>query len=197
MRRERKRGAFTVIELLIVVAIIGILAAIAVPNFLNAQVRAKVSRVQSDMHAMSVAVESYRLDENVYPPVGNCGVVDSIRWSEGWALAVLTTPIAYLASLPMDPFHPGDEIGHSTTGIHDNGLYWYMDRRTRGMGTCTPLSANRFFLNFAHMWATKSVGPNKVGDLNDPSAGTLGFVYLLYDMSNGLRSEGDVWRFGP
>ncbi|MGI6458320.1 MAG: prepilin-type N-terminal cleavage/methylation domain-containing protein [bacterium] len=52
-------SAFTLIELLIVVAIIGILAAIAVPNFLNAQIRAKVSKTESEMRSFVTAQEMY------------------------------------------------------------------------------------------------------------------------------------------
>ena len=62
-----KRTGFTLIELLIVVAIIGILAAIAVPNFLNAQTRAKVARTESDMRAIDQAIRMYQLDNNLYP----------------------------------------------------------------------------------------------------------------------------------
>ena len=64
-----KKG-FTLIELLIVVAIIAILAAIAVPNFLEAQTRAKVSRVLSDMRTVNTALETYKIDNNKYPPHG-------------------------------------------------------------------------------------------------------------------------------
>ena len=62
------RGAFTLIELLIVVAIIGILAAIAIPNFLEARVRAKVASVRSDMRTLGMAAEMYAADHNEYPP---------------------------------------------------------------------------------------------------------------------------------
>jgi len=65
-RRVSDRLGFTLIELLIVVSIISILASIAVPNFLEAQTRAKVSRVKADFYAIAAALESYRVDNNRY-----------------------------------------------------------------------------------------------------------------------------------
>jgi len=189
---------FTLIELLIVVAIIGILAAIAVPNFMNARLRAQIARVEGDFQALSVALESYRLDQNFYPPVSNCGAAPPERHSEAWALLVLTTPVSYIPSLARDPFHPGDEIGQQLPGVHNYGLYWYMDRRTRAWGSCGEASASRFFLNDTHKWSTKSPGPNQKEDVNTViSSEARSFVYLLYDMSNGLHSDGDIYRFGP
>ena len=64
----KRREGFTLIELLIVVAIIGIIAAIAVPQLLNAIQRAKQKRTMADMRSIGESLEIYQIDFNRYPP---------------------------------------------------------------------------------------------------------------------------------
>ena len=66
--RDVGRSAFTLIELLIVVAIIAILAAIAVPNFLQAQERAWKASDAANLHVIAVALQTYYVDYNNLPP---------------------------------------------------------------------------------------------------------------------------------
>jgi len=89
------RKAFTLIELLIVVAIIAILAAIAVPNFLEAQTRAKVSRLYADFRTLATALEAYRVDEKAYPPSHGADFIEP----PPARLNPLTTPVAYLTKV--------------------------------------------------------------------------------------------------
>ena len=76
MKRDSK--GFTLIELLIVVAIIGIIAAIAIPNLLNAIDRGKQKRTMADMRSIGTAVESYAVDNNVYPVAASAATLKTL-----------------------------------------------------------------------------------------------------------------------
>src|SRR5512135_401835 len=65
--KKRNQKGFTLIELLIVVAIIGIIVAIAIPNLLNAIQRAKQKMTMGDMRSAGTAAEAYAVDFNHYP----------------------------------------------------------------------------------------------------------------------------------
>ncbi len=127
------REAFTLIELLIVMAIISILAAIALINMLEAQTRSKVARSRADLRALMTALESYRTDfvdyppTNLVPPLGSAPntfrPLDARRlpppgktppgYHDGYpAVPVyLTTPIAYITSSPREVFRDHTEPG--------------------------------------------------------------------------------------
>lgn len=105
---------FTLIELLIVVAIVAILASIALPNFLEAHTRSRVSRARADLRSIGGAIEIYSLDHNAYPTMiepGFNGGVNPLQGSDlkwWYTPDSLSTPIAYLTQSDLHCPFGGD-----------------------------------------------------------------------------------------
>ena len=182
LKNHNCRAGFTLIELLIVVAIIGILAAIAVPNFMNARIRAKVAQAKSDIRALAMAHEQYFLDSNTYPNESEHNIFQRARSEAG--LVWLTTPVSYMNSVPRDPFQneldpDGDYFRAYETGVEgvrgSSGWRWTSyciftvgpDNSENGISSANPF-----------------VGTPHGGDGN------------TYAPSNGVRSHGDIYWFG-
>jgi prepilin-type N-terminal cleavage/methylation domain-containing protein len=160
---------FTLIELLIVVAIIGILAAIAVPNFLNAQLRAKIGHVQAEFNACKTAFEMYRLDNGgKLPDAWSIG-----GWYAAWQR--FTTPVAYLATVPIDIFQPKQRDQF----VNGHNYYEFVEEYRTKEGT-------------GKNYALASLGPDMEDDTlsfgNYPNS----TKFVTYEMSNGLISDGDL-----
>jgi len=93
---NRKQKGFTLIELLIVVAIIGILAAIAIPNLLTAMQRSKQKRTMADMRTIATAWEARATDMNRYNAAGLVYPTGNVTWDN---LNTYLCP-TYIKSLP-------------------------------------------------------------------------------------------------
>ncbi|MCX7045879.1 MAG: prepilin-type N-terminal cleavage/methylation domain-containing protein [Candidatus Sumerlaeota bacterium] len=171
------RQGFTLIELLIVVAIISILSMIAVPNFLEAQTRAKTTRVKADMRTMKVALEAYHVDFSDYPPDNGGQDVDCyFTWPR------LTTPVAYITQIPLSPFD--ERRFPSCPRIFE---YW------RGWGSNFDPGTEAFQI----WYRFTSVGPDQIPQYSgvqpsDHANRTAKFINALYDPSNGTISAGDL-----
>ena len=183
--------AFTLVELLIVVAIIAILSTIAVPNFLEAQTRSKVTRAQADQKTIATALESYAVDHQRYPEYGNPRDFALFAGEPVVFLPVrITTPVAYLQTLPADIF-PGRRTGLISSPTLP---YFYMHNRdtvylgkTQAAGHVADHYRALTGSTREAQWTVWSFGP----DLRDDHG------VVLYDATNGTISAGDMMRFGP
>ena len=194
--------AFTLIELLIVVAIIAILAAIAVPNFLEAQTRAKVTRVLGDFRNLAVAIEAYRVDNNDYPlyalimtptsttvddPATGRGPVAFEHFSRRPGLCI-TTPITYASAIPSDPFALNfagprpNAFDYSYKNCRQNWRVWGPGPIPAFLGE----GASQLIADWGE-WRLSSAGPDltRIDDIK---------ANIIYDPTNGTVSPGDLVR---
>ena len=194
------RKAFTLIELLIVVAIIAILAAIAVPNFLEAQTRSKVSRMKSDMRSLATGLESYCVDNNKYPINPASGVLPC------YGLGLLSTPIGYITNpLIKDVFIPpsamviatGSGGSYAVTSPYDTAVQYSL----RGLnGTAVDVGISGLVAGQqGQWWLLRSFGPDGDADAYSSAIANndvVGILNTVYDSTNGTVSNGNVYRSG-
>jgi len=210
----QRRAAFTLIELLIVVAIIAILAAIAVPNFLEAQTRSKVSRVKADMRSAGTGIEAYSVDHGAYPTFNWAATVNyglgggenpqKNRGPIGY-LVELTTPVAYLTSVSItDPFIQLKGPRYLGSNNPETRTVWYHNiKEQRAEGGHPPVDVQWCMHSWGPDWLSASRDPQTLEPLlgfpaiiiGDPSYVPPHAEKYTYDATNGTKSSGDIFRW--
>jgi general secretion pathway protein G len=135
---KQKRSGFTLVELLIVVIILGILAAVVIPQFSSASMEARESALMTDLHALRNAIDLYRVQHNdVYPGT----IIGTTNWAN--LVTHMSTQTdkdgnagtdygPYLRTgVPRNPFNSlsTGTIG-AIPGTADNSTGWYYDDST-------------------------------------------------------------------
>jgi type II secretion system protein G len=186
IRKTFERAGFTLIELLMVIGIIAILALIALPNMLEAQTRAKVSRAKSDMRTIATALESYCVDNNHYVPNYDSGIYPQYGGTEYRTYGALTSPIPYISSVPKDPFGPDPDAPQR------EGYFEYFADDSVNADPTYSEPTRSYWNNTGTKWLVTTIAPDRklqilARKLEDVKP-------LLYDSTNGTVSPGDFGR---
>jgi type II secretory pathway pseudopilin PulG len=175
----KKPAQLRLIEVLIILAVIAVLSAIAVPNFLRNASHSPLSRVRADQRTVATALESFRVDHDAYPKAtlhdttrGVYRTSNTKTLSIGILPTVLSTPVAYVSS--VDSFRDALHIGEVPPPL--------------------------LYATDAERYVIISVGPDADYDTPVHMIFEEGFAILdsfkyTYDPTNGMVSDGDVLRF--
>ena len=217
-----KTKGFSLIELLIVIAIISIITAIVVPNLMSANIRAKVSGVKADMGSIAIALEDYKVDYGEYPKDSRFSrsssyasdiIAESNQAFNGKSgtdsddndaigLGYLVYPKAdfeptYLKRIAGDPFdNSGEEGWNGTSGAHDHHYLYYSGKWDSATGTSVNCTSST---DSPQYWALVSYGPDRDKDITSYANAKKAVAdgTNLYDSDNGITSSGDIVIMGP
>ncbi|MBH9396982.1 type II secretion system major pseudopilin GspG [Pseudomonas aeruginosa] len=134
MRTHFKQRGFTLIEIMVVVVILGVLAALVVPQIMSRPDQAKVTAAQSDIKAIAMALDIYKLDNHGYPSTQQ-GLEALVSKPSGSPPARNWNPDGYLKRLPIAPW--GNPYQYIVPGSQGNAydLFSYgADGRSGGEG---------------------------------------------------------------
>jgi prepilin-type N-terminal cleavage/methylation domain-containing protein len=187
----KAKPGFTLLELMVVVAVVAILAGIAMQNYGLAQIRAKVARTKADMNTLATAIEAYAVDHNAYPRMAHWKfysdpAYDIVKESrvQGILSRVLSTPVAYVPVAPVpDPF-----MAHASMAPVDEQqmTYQVIPEYVRNNPRSQFWPAAEAYYG---RWRLGSVGPDLRFDHAFANS-----AQLDYDPTNGSISPGNIWR---
>ena len=122
MRKQfHSQKGFTLIEVMVVVAILGLLAAMVVPNLIGRDEEARVNKAKQDISALENALDLYRLDNFAYPSTDQ-GLEALVKKPTGTPEPKRYKQGGYIKKLPMDPW--GNPYQYLKPGTHsDTDIY--------------------------------------------------------------------------
>ncbi|HEX6929955.1 MAG TPA: type II secretion system major pseudopilin GspG [Gammaproteobacteria bacterium] len=115
MRNKRLQSGFTLIEIMVVIVIIGILAAAVLPNLMGEPDKARLVKAKADIQSLEAALERYRLDNFRYPTTEQ-GLESLVNKPSGTPEPRNYPPGGYVKSLPDDPW--GNPYVYLNPGKH-------------------------------------------------------------------------------
>ena len=217
MSLKNPKHGFTLIELLIVIAIILILIAIALPNFLEAQVRAKITRTKADMRGLGTSIESFRTERGVLLiDFWDDGTPEaSLRWQEKLGrigrdpripydyfeecFYPLTSPVKYIQSPPIDLWNdPSRQVGFSASETGLAYIYFDNDNLFKGTGSDHGIEVYEIGSDGMRLFGITPLREGEFGMLSIGPDRVLGSIAknryrgLPYSPTNGTNSGGEI-----
>lgn len=122
-RNASSQAGFTLIEIMVVVVILGVLAAVVVPQVMNRPDQARITRVHADLAAIEGALNTYRLDNFNYPSTEQ-GLDALVNRPEGQPEARNWASGGYLPRVPRDPW--GNPYQYLNPGVRGEIDIWSM-----------------------------------------------------------------------
>ena len=174
---DSSRAGFTLIELLVVVTIIGVLAGIAVPNFMGAITRARVAKAFSEMRGLGNIMEMYHIDNGTYPTTS----------------ADLTAGGVYVAVLPRDPFNENGARTEASGALGTDGYGYFVGEGASAWLIVSNAPDGQVDVTSSGInWSQQMVG-----QLGGWEGADQAYGYHWYDPGSGLSSSGDIGVSGP
>ncbi len=120
LRRRIVRSSFdgfTLVELLVTVAIISLLAALLLPVLRTARIKAKIARARADLRSLGTAIETYRLDQGDYPLPRTFCAGGGMKVDDYNECPPELRSLGYLGEFPEDVFNPGRTYKYISPGL--------------------------------------------------------------------------------